>query len=207
VPADAGIEELREAAAGCRGCSLYRDATQTVFGQGAPDARLVMIGEQPGDREDREGAPFVGPAGRLLDRALDEAGLPRESVYLTNAVKHFKFERAHGKQRIHKKPGRTEVVACWPWLAAELDAVRPGLAVCLGATAAQALLGTSFRVTAHRGELLEGPRYAENADPLVVVATVHPSAVLRAPDPDAREDAYQGLVADLRAAASALAGD
>jgi DNA polymerase len=206
VPAEAGVDELREAARSCQGCGLYREATQTVFGQGTPDARLVMIGEQPGDREDREGAPFVGPAGRLLDRALAEAGLPRESVYLTNAVKHFKFERAHGKQRIHKKPSRTEVVACWPWLAAELDAVRPELAVCLGATAAQALLGTSFRVTAHHGELLDGPRFADGADPLPVVATVHPSAVLRAPDPDAREAAYQGLVADLRVASSALAG-
>ncbi|GDY29715.1 UdgX family uracil-DNA binding protein [Gandjariella thermophila] len=206
VPSGAGIDELREAASGCRGCSLYRDATQTVFGQGSPRARLMMIGEQPGDREDRQGAPFVGPAGRLLNRALEEAGLPRDSVYLTNAVKHFKFERVHGKQRIHKKPSRTEVVACWPWLAAELGVVRPEFAVCLGATAAQALLGTSFRVTAHRGELLDGPRYADDADPLVVVATVHPSSVLRAPDPEAREDAYRRLVADLGVAASAMAG-
>jgi uracil-DNA glycosylase family protein len=204
VPSAAGIAELRRAAAGCRGCSLYENATQTVFGGGPENARVVMIGEQPGDREDREGEPFVGPAGRLLDRALEEAGLPRDSVYLTNAVKHFKFERV-GKQRIHKKPSRTEVVACWPWLSAELDTIRPELAVCLGATAAQALLGASFRVTAHRGELVEGPAYAGDADPLAVLATVHPSAVLRAPDEDARETAYHGLVADLGVAASALA--
>jgi DNA polymerase len=207
VPSGAGIAELRRAAAGCRGCSLYENAIQTVFGEGPQDARVVMIGEQPGDREDREGEPFVGPAGRLLDRALDDAGLPRDSVYLTNAVKHFKFERAgRGKQRIHKKPSRTEVVACWPWLAAELDTVRPELAVCLGATAAQALLGASFRVTAHRGELVEGPACAGNAEPLAVLATVHPSAVLRAPDEDSRESAYRGLVADLGVAASTLTG-
>jgi uracil-DNA glycosylase family protein len=207
VPKDAGIEELRSAALGCRGCDLFRDATQTVFGEGPESARVLMVGEQPGDREDIEGAPFVGPAGRLLDRALDEAGIDRGQVYVTNAVKHFKFTvDERGKRRIHRKPSRTEVVACRPWLVAELTTVRPELVVCLGATAAQSLLGGSFRLTRHRGEVLDLPDEQNGQSGLpdtAVLATVHPSAVIRAPD---RKTAYQAFLADLRAAASALSG-
>lgn len=198
VPPDAGIEQLRAAAAGCRGCDLYRDATQTVFGAGPGDARVLVVGEQPGDQEDRRGEPFVGPAGRLLDKAMVEAGIDRELVYVTNAVKHFKFTLPdRGKRRIHKTPSRTEVVACRPWLDAELDAVRPELVLCLGATAAKSLLGQDFRVTQDRGRLLELP----GRDGVQVLATVHPSSVLRAQN---REEAYQGLLADLTAAAAAL---
>jgi len=157
----------------------------------------MLVGEQPGDAEDRAGEPFVGPAGRLLDRALADAGIERDTVYVTNAVKHFKFERAErGKRRIHKTPSRTEVVACRPWLLAELDAVKPELVVCLGATAAQSLLGPSFRISQHRGEVLELPDH-----PARVVTTVHPSSVLRARD---RDEAFRSLVADLRSAAAAL---
>ena len=193
VPSRGGLPALRRAAADCRGCGLYRDATQTVFGEGPARARLMLVGEQPGDREDLAGEPFVGPAGRLLDRALREAGVNRDEVYLTNAVKHFKFTRPErGKRRIHKKPSQGEVAACRPWLLAELDRVRPGLVVCLGATAASALLGPQFRVSRQRGEVVE----LETGAP--AVATVHPSAVLRARD---REEAYQGLVADLTVAA------
>jgi uracil-DNA glycosylase family protein len=201
VPGTADLERLREAARSCRGCGLYADATQTVFGDGPSRAKVLMIGEQPGDREDLAGEPFVGPAGRLLDRALADAGIDRDEVYVTNAVKHFKFARAaRGKQRIHKKPSRTEVVACRPWLVAELAAVRPCLAIVLGATAAQSLLGPSFKVTQHRGAVLDAP--AEfGGHPEHVLATVHPSSVLRAPD---RTAAYQDLVADLRAAAPLL---
>lgn len=196
-PRDAPLDELREAACSCRGCDLYRDATQTVFGEGNPEARMMLVGEQPGDQEDRAGEPFVGPAGRLLDKALADAGIDRQDVYLTNAVKHFKFKPAErGKRRIHQKPNRTEVVACRPWLMAELGAVRPELVVCLGATAAQALLGASFRLTQHRSEVLDMPD-----SPVKVTATVHPSAVLRSPD---RDTAYTEFVADLRAAAVAL---
>jgi uracil-DNA glycosylase family protein len=198
-PAHASLEQLRDAACSCHGCDLYRDATQTVFGDGARDARLMLVGEQPGDQEDRAGEPFVGPAGRLLDKALAQAGIDRQDVYLTNAVKHFKFKPAQrGKRRIHQKPNRTEVVACRPWLLAELDAVQPELVVCLGATAAQALLGTAFRLTQHRGEVLDLPE--SNAK---VTATVHPSAVLRAPDQD---EAYTAFVADLTAARTGLPG-
>jgi uracil-DNA glycosylase len=193
VPEGAGIDELRAAAATCTGCDLYRNATQTVFGAGPRPARAMLVGEQPGDAEDRAGEPFVGPAGRLLDRALAEAKIDRDELYVTNAVKHFKFERdARGKRRIHKPPSRTEVVACRPWLLAELAAVRPELIVCLGATAAQSLLGSSFRISQHRGEVLDLPGdlgYAAR-----IMATTHPSAVLRAPD---REEAYRALVADL----------
>ncbi|NKQ53022.1 UdgX family uracil-DNA binding protein [Amycolatopsis sp. K13G38] len=198
VPDSHELSRLREASLRCAGCDLYQDATQTVFGAGPANARVLMLGEQPGDREDREGEPFVGPAGRLLDRALAEAGIDRDEVYVTNAVKHFKFVRAErGKQRIHKKPSRGEVVACRPWLLAELDSVRPELVVLLGATAAQSLMGPSFRVTAHRGERLDAPGEFDGR-PEWVVPTVHPSSVLRAPD---RDDAYAALVADLRAAA------
>ncbi len=189
VPEGADLAALRRAAAGCRGCELYKPATQTVFGAGPENAGLVLVGEQPGDVEDRQGEPFVGPAGRLLDKALDEADLAREGVYLTNAVKHFKFVPAErGKRRIHKNPSRGEVVACLPWLEAELARVRPDLVVCLGATAAKALLGSGFKVTERRGQV-------QRVDEYDVIATVHPSAVLRAPD---RDEAYQGFLADLK---------
>jgi len=197
VPAGADLDELRAAAASCQGCDLHENATQTVFGAGPADARVVIVGEVPGDQEDREGEPFVGPAGRLLDRALAEAGIDRSLVYVTNAVKHFKFVPAErGKRRIHKTPSRTEVVACRPWLDAELDRVGPELVVALGATAAKSLLGQDFRVTKQRGSVLSMPDREER-----VVATVHPSAVLRAND---REAAYQGLVADLTVAAKEM---
>lgn len=193
VPEQADLEALRKAACGCEGCDLYRHATQTVFGEGPADARVVMIGEQPGDREDVEGHPFVGPAGHLLDRALEEAGIDRDTVYLTNAVKHFKFTE-RGKRRIHKTPGRTEIVACAPWLAAELEQVRPAVVICLGAVAAKAVLGADFRVSTMRGQVRELPKFR-------AIATVHPSAVLRDPD---RERAYREFLADLRAAGREL---
>jgi len=197
VPAGAGIDELRAAVHGCRGCDLYQDATQAVFGEGPADATVLIVGEVPGDQEDRQGHPFVGPAGKLLDRALVEAGIDRTQVYVTNAVKHFKFKRAErGKRRIHQKPGRTEVVACRPWLLAELDTLQPDLVVLLGATAAQSLLGTGFKVTQERGKVVDLPERPARA-----VATVHPSSVLRSDD---REAAYQGLVADLKSAASVI---
>jgi uracil-DNA glycosylase len=197
------LGRLRSAAAGCRGCSLHRDATQTVFGDGPGDAAVLVIGEQPGDHEDRAGEPFVGPAGRLLDKALDTAGFDRRRIYVTNAVKHFKFTRdERGKRRIHQKPSRTEVVACRPWVLAELRAVTPDLVLFLGATAAQALLGADFKVTRMRGKALELPEelagFARHA-----VATVHPSSVLRAPD---RGKAYDAFVADLTAARSVAFG-
>jgi uracil-DNA glycosylase len=197
VPAGADLGKLRTAAASCEGCDLYENATQTVFGAGPADARVVIVGEVPGDQEDRKGEPFVGPAGRLLDRALEEAGIDRTLVYVTNAVKHFKFVPAErGKRRIHKTPSRTEIVACRPWLDAELDTVSPELIVALGATAAKSLLGQDFRVTKQRGEVVALPERGER-----VVATVHPSSVLRADD---REAAYQGLLADLTVVAKAL---
>jgi uracil-DNA glycosylase family protein len=200
-PDSSDLKKLRVAAAGCRGCSLHQDATQTVFGEGPAKADVLVIGEQPGDQEDRAGEPFVGPAGKLLDKALTEAGFDRSQIYVTNAVKHFKFTRdERGKRRIHQKPSRGEVVACRPWVLAELRAVRPELVVFLGATAAQSLLGTGFKVTQMRGKALELPEelaeFARSA-----VATVHPSAVLRAPD---RDEAYGAFVADLTAARSAL---
>ncbi|WP_026341173.1 UdgX family uracil-DNA binding protein [Actinomadura atramentaria] len=212
VPPDAGLDELRRAADGCRGCALYEDATQTVFGEGGAGARVVLVGEQPGDREDVEGEPFVGPAGRVLDRALAEAGIERGDAYVTNAVKHFKFQRAErGKRRLHRKPGLTEIRACRPWLVAELRALRPEVVVALGATAAQAMLGPSFRVTRERGVALPfppldvlGTREAADAGAGEgrIVATVHPSAVLRAEDRDA---VYAGFCADLTVAARLLA--
>ena len=195
-PDPADLEALREAAAGCRGCPLWEPATQTVFGRGGTTARLVLVGEQPGDVEDIKGAPFVGPAGRELVAALDEAGVDRSDVYVTNTVKHFKF-RAQGKRRIHATPDAYEVAACTPWLGAELAAVQPDLTVLLGATAGKAVMGSSFRVTKDRGQVLEGP------DGLSVLATIHPSAVLRADD---RQAAHEGLVANLRVAARVLAG-
>lgn len=201
LPDDRGLASLAAAAGCCHGCSLYEDASQTVFGHGASDAAIMLVGEQPGDREDVEGRPFVGPAGRLLARALDEAGLNPESTYQTNAVKHFKFTRKSGTRRIHQKPSRTEVVACRPWLLTEIEAVQPRVIVCLGATAAQSLLGATFRLTAHRGETLPLPAdigIQVQPEPLVV-ATVHPSAILR-DRTDNRDAMYQSLVDDLRGA-------
>ncbi|SDD67386.1 UdgX family uracil-DNA binding protein [Actinokineospora iranica] len=195
VPAAGGLDDLRAAAQSCHGCDLYRHATQAVFGAGSPSASVMLIGEQPGDREDITGEPFTGPAGKLLDRALDEVGIDRDSVYVTNAVKHFRFDQ-RGKRRIHKTPGRTEVVACLPWLLAELSRVRPDTVVCLGATAAKAVLGTGFRLTENRGSVISPPEGVFEG--LRVVATVHPSAVLRAPD---RDQAYADFVADLRVVA------
>jgi uracil-DNA glycosylase family protein len=196
---DASLQDAREAAAGCRACRLWWRGTQTVFGEGSRKARLLLIGEQPGDREDIEGRPFVGPAGRLLDDALDRAGIDRRTTYLTNVVKHFSWE-SRGKRRIHKKPRADEIRACRPWLEAELASVAPALTVCLGATAARAVLGPSFRVTAQRGELLTSalaPR---------VMATVHPSSILRISDSDSRQIEMERFVADLAAAASHLRG-
>ena len=200
VPAGADLAGLEHAAAGCRGCDLYRNATQTVFGDGDADARVVLMGEQPGDQEDRRGKPFVGPAGRLLDRALADAGVDRSRAYVTNAVKHFKFVRTEGgKRRIHESPDRTEILACRPWLTAELELIGPDVLVCLGATAGKAIFGPSFRVTRQRGTRLEAP---EPLSPdLVVVATIHPSAVLRSRD---RAAMYDGLVSDLRVVAEAI---
>lgn len=193
------LDRLREASAGCQGCDLYARASQTVFGEGDPHAVVMLVGEQPGDREDVEGAPFVGPAGHLLDEALERAGIDRQKVYVTNAVKHFKWE-ARGKRRLHKKPSSREVAACQPWLAAEIAAVRPEVVVCLGATAAQSLLGASFRVTRQRGEVFDGP------DGTRITATVHPSSILRAEDDGTRKEEMERFVADLRAVSGVLAG-
>ncbi|RSN52459.1 uracil-DNA glycosylase [Actinomadura sp. WAC 06369] len=210
------LRTLRDAAAGCRGCDLYRDATRTVFGEGGPDGRVVLVGEQPGDQEDRRGAPFVGPAGRVLDRALEEAGIERGDVYVTNAVKHFKFTRTSGKRRIHQPPNAGEMRACRPWLVAELRILEPDVVVSLGATAGKALLGSSFRVTKERGRLMPLPDLESLGTPAAakeagdgppggggarLLATIHPSAVLRAEDRDA---VYAGLLDDLRIAAGAL---
>lgn len=204
VPNSRDLDTLAEAARGCRGCDLYRDADQTVFGAGPGSARLLLVGEQPGDREDRAGEPFVGPAGRLLDKALAAADIDREHVYLTNAVKHFKFTRAAGnKRRIHKTPSRTEVVACRPWLFAELQAIEPEVVVLLGATAAKALLGNDFRLTVHRGEVLRPPEDLGLDGGFDAVATPHPSSVLRG-RPEQRESAFADLVADLGTAAGLL---
>ncbi|NHC46933.1 UdgX family uracil-DNA binding protein [Motilibacter aurantiacus] len=215
VPPGVGLDGLREAAPACRGCELWEPATQVVFSAGEPTARIALVGEQPGDQEDRQGKPFVGPAGQLLDRALTEAGIDRDEVYVSNAVKHFRFtQSAPGKRRIHQSPDRVHIEACRPWLAAELAIVDPEVVVCLGATAAKALLGPSFRVTKSRGQLF--PRLvADETDAGAVqngflMATIHPSAVLRAgtgsSDPEqAREEAYAGLVADLKVARAALA--
>jgi uracil-DNA glycosylase family protein len=186
------LETLRREAATCTNCELYRDATQTVFGEGPPTAWLMMVGEQPGDREDVEGAPFVGPAGRVLDTALERAGIDRTEVYVTNAVKHFRFER-EGKRRIHKTPGVTHIRACRPWLDGELAAVRPSAVATLGAVAGKALLGASFRISAQRGQIIEW-----EGRPLV--ATVHPSSILRGP-PEARDEAMDAFVRDLEVVA------
>jgi len=190
VPPGASLAELREAAKNCKNCDLYERGTQTVFGEGRPDAKIMFIGEQPGNEEDLEGRPFVGPAGRLFDTALAQAGLDRKPVYVTNAVKHFKWE-PRGKRRIHKKPNAAEIAACRPWLEAEIAALRPKVIVCLGATAAQALFGGDFRVTQHRGELLESTLAPS------VMATVHPSSILRAPDDETRHREMQRFVQEL----------
>ena len=205
IPAQPDLDGLRKAAAGCTACGLYRDATQTVFGEGSPDAEVMLVGEQPGDGEDLAGRPFVGPAGRLLDRALEEAGIDRGLAYVTNVVKHFKFER-RGKVRLHKKPNAEEVHACLPWLEAELRVVQPRVLVLLGATAAQALLGSSFRVSRQRGGFLDAEATGALPSGLAprVLATVHPSSILRAPDDEARALAYKGFVADLAVVARDL---
>ena len=207
IPPVHDVPRLAAAVQTCRGCGLYENATQAVFGSGAAAAQMMLVGEQPGDREDLAGEPFVGPAGRLLDKAIGEAGLQRAPLYLTNAVKHFKFVASErGKRRIHKTPSRTEVVACRPWLFAELEAVEPQVVVLLGATAAKALMGNDFRVTTHRGEALRLPELdgiPATARDAAVVATIHPSAVLRGPS-DAREESFRSLVADLRLAGELL---
>jgi uracil-DNA glycosylase family protein len=200
VPPEPTVPSLREAAAGCHACELWRLGTQTVFGEGPAPAPLMLVGEQPGDREDVEGHPFVGPAGAVLDRALADAGLPRAEVYVTNAVKHFRWEQ-RGKRRLHQKPGPEHVAACRPWLEAEVDVVRPALMVLLGATAAQGVLGPSFRVLRDRGRFFPSPFG------VTVMATVHPSSILRAPDPEARERAYADFATDLRTAAAWLRDD
>jgi uracil-DNA glycosylase len=198
IPEAGGLKALREAAAGCRGCHLYEKATQTVFGAGPRSARIMLVGEMAGDREDREGRPFVGPAGRELDRALESAGIDRRDVYVTNVVKHFKFEE-RGKRRIHQTPRKGEIDACTPWLDTEIKLIRPRGLVTLGATAAKALLGSGFRLTQHRGELLESGLAP------VVAATIHPSAIVRDRDEASRNAEREALASDLRAVAEALA--
>jgi uracil-DNA glycosylase len=198
LPERQNLEALRKAADGCRGCHLWRGATQTVFGEGLKRSRVMLVGEQPGDQEDRQGKPFVGPAGKELDRGLDAAGIARDEAYVTNVVKHFKFEE-RGRRRIHQTPKRFEIDACRPWLDEELRVVEPEALVLLGATAAKALLGSSFRLTRHRGELLESDLAR------IVTATVHPSAILRAPDEEARIAQRESFAEDLRVVARALA--
>src|SRR5579872_511163 len=189
LPLHGNLEDLKKAAKNCRACDLWKLGTQTVFGEGAPNAKIMFVGEQPGDQEDLEGRPFVGPAGKLLDRALEEVGIDRKKVYVTNAVKHFKWE-PRGKRRIHKKPNAVEIAACRPWLEAELSVLMPKLVVALGATAAQTLLGPKFRVTQSRGELQKTATYN-------IVATVHPSSILRALGDD-RDTEYQLFLNDLK---------
>jgi uracil-DNA glycosylase len=197
VPSRPTLASLREAAARCRACPLWENGTQTVFGAGGRGSVAMFVGEQPGDREDREGAPFVGPAGRVLDEALERAGIDRKAAYVTNAVKHFKFE-PRGKRRIHAKPSWSELAACRPWLEAELAVVRPRVVVCLGATAAQSLLGRQFRVTRQRGEWIESD-LAQH-----VTATIHPSAILRQRDEESRHAEMAAFVEDLKLVASVL---
>ena len=221
-PAGVGLGGLRTAAAGCRACELWEPATQTVFGEGPETARVVLVGEQPGDQEDRAGEPFVGPAGKLLDRALADAGIERQQAYVTNAVKHFRFS-VKGKRRIHQTPGPEHLRACLPWLEAEFTVLKPEIVVCLGATAAKALISPSFRITKDRGQLLpwtppglatiddDGHQEADDDEPdegapaqTWMLATTHPSAILRTPD-ESRAAAYDALVADLAVVAHALA--
>ena len=202
IPPRAGIGELQKISQNCRACDLWKNATQTVFGEGAKQAGIILIGEQPGDQEDRAGRPFVGPAGKLLDQALADAGIERSDVYVTNVVKHFKWTPAErGKRRIHKKPRASEIQACRPWLDAELDSIKPKVIVCLGATAAQALLGNGFRVTRERGKAVRSPFEAQ------VLATVHPSSILRAPDDESRRLEFIDFVKDLREVKRLLKGE
>jgi DNA polymerase len=197
VPETRSLRTLSAAAHGCRGCDLYKAATQVVFGAGPRSARVLLVGEQPGDQEDRQGLPFVGPAGALLDKALADAGIPRGEVYVTNAVKHFKWE-PRGKRRIHKKPRASEIKACRPWLEAELRAVKPAVVVCLGATAAQSVIGSQFKLMQQRGKVQSSALASQ------VVATIHPSSVLRAPDSEGRRAAFEMLVEDLKLVARLL---
>ena len=197
VPETSSLTEVRDAARDCTACHLYKRATQTVFGEGPRHAPIMLVGEQPGDYEDVAGKPFVGPAGKIMDRALEEAGIDRKQVYVTNAVKHFKWE-PRGKRRIHQKPNSREIAACRPWLEAELRIVRPKLLLCLGSTAGQAIFGPSFRVTRERGKLLSAKLAPK------VVATVHPSSLLRQPDEESRQREYAHFVADLRVARKAV---
>ncbi len=197
LPERRNLASLRRAAQSCQGCELYKHATQTVFGEGLRRSRVVLVGEVPGDQEDRQGKPFVGPAGRLLDQVLGDAGIPREETYVTNAVKHFKYEE-RGKRRLHKKPTWYEIKACRPWLLAEIDTINPKLVVCLGATAAKSLLGLEFRITRERGRLLSW-----DAGPWIM-ATYHPSAVLRAPEKEDRDRMRDELIHDLRQAAQQI---
>src|SRR3954465_9662038 len=195
IPPHPSLRTLREAAAGCTACPLYWRGTQTVFGEGRSSARILFVGEQPGDKEDLAGKPFVGPAGALLDKALAAAGIDRSETYVTNVVKHFKWV-PRGKRRIHDKPNSAEIAACKPWLESEARLIKPELVICLGATAAQALLGRAFRVTQHRGEVMHGHALTPS-----IMATVHPSSILRAPDDDARHEAMAQFIADLKVAA------
>jgi uracil-DNA glycosylase len=197
IPSRPSLSRLREAARSCRACELWRKGTQTVFGEGSPDASVMLVGEQPGDSEDLTGHPFVGPAGALLERALGEAGISRDDVYITNVVKHFNWE-ARGKRRIHRKPNLSHIRACRPWLDAEIKLVDPDVLVLMGATAAQALLGRDFKVTEHRGEL------ADSSLAPSVMATVHPSSILRARDSATRHAELEAFVRDLRVVAGAL---
>jgi uracil-DNA glycosylase len=199
IPASPSLLKLRRAATGCQACDLWRNATQTVFGEGGEKSELMMIGEQPGNQEDLEGKPFVGPAGKVLDRALERAGINREAAYITNSVKHFKWIR-RGKLRIHQKPRSDEIEACRPWLEAEITLTRPKVIVCLGATAARSLLGSKFRLTQHRGEFISLPPKPP------ITATVHPSAILRAPTGEARHTMMEEFVRDLKAVARKLRG-
>jgi DNA polymerase len=201
VPAEPTLPALHDAVQACRGCDLYRDATQAVMGSGDRGAAVMLLGEQPGDREDVAGEPFVGPAGKLLDRALADAGIAPEDTYVTNAVKHFRFAGRRGKQRIHKSPGRAHVLACQPWLDAELEVVRPRGVVILGGTAGKAVFGPAYKVGEQRGRLLDWPDGRPAARPEWALATVHPSAVLRSRE---RDEMYAGFVADLLVAAGAL---
>jgi DNA polymerase len=198
IPEKPTLPNLREAAAGCQACDLWKTGTQTVFGEGTRTAEIVFVGEQPGDKEDLAGRPFVGPAGRVLDEALAAAGIDRRLAYVTNAVKHFKWQ-GRGKRRIHQKPNAAELAACRPWLDAELAVVKPKVVVALGATAAQSLLGRSFRVTKQRGEAIEGTGLADH-----VVATVHPSSILRQDTDEDRREAMEALIADLEVVAKLI---
>jgi uracil-DNA glycosylase len=198
IPPRASLTQLREIAKGCTACDLYKRGTQTVFGAGARHARIVFVGEQPGNEEDLQGEPFVGPAGKLLDKALVAAGIDRKETYVTNIVKHFKWE-PRGKRRIHKKPNALEIAACKPWFEAEVARLKPEVVVCLGATAAQAILGRTFKVTQHRGEATSVPGIAP-----VVIATVHPSSILRAPDDETRHEEMRRFVDDLKKVATLI---